>query len=290
MLEAISMLDRRPLIEREANAKRFATVAILSCFLLPLFGCGIDDDFDPDLYAVDFADGAFVAVGQEYAIKNSVDGDDFRLQAVGDDGSLRSIAFGKASDRRTTNVRSWPLAASQFHRFLPERMSAVGESGRSNWSEVDTGTSVDLNDLVFAAGTFVAVGAAGTILTAIDGATWEEESVPVDEDLLGVGWGDGLFVVVGKNGTILTSTDASTWSAETTPTTRDLNDVVFSVGTFVAVGGDGTALASNDGSTWTEQNSRTGRELYDVTYGNGVFVAVGEDDKIRNSPDGIEWN
>ena len=88
------MLDRRPLIEREANAKRFATVAILSCFLLPLFGCGIDDDFDPDLYAVDFADGAFVAVGQEYAIKNSVDGDDFRLQAVGDDGSLRSIAFG----------------------------------------------------------------------------------------------------------------------------------------------------------------------------------------------------
>ena len=92
--------------------------------------------------------------------------------------------------------------------------------------------------MVFAIDGFLAVGAAGTILTTSDGESWSEETSPTDVDLLAVGWGDGVFVAVGKGGTILSSTD---------------------------------------GVSWDEQDSTSGRDLFGVTYGDGLFVVVGKE-------------
>jgi hypothetical protein len=96
-------------------------------------------------------------------------------------------------------------------------------------------------------------------------------------------FGGGTFVAVGANGTISSSTDGITWTARTSGVgTNILWSVSYLNGNFVAVGagaagGTGGVTTSTDGITWTKRTtpSLTSNTLKSVTFGNGYYVAVG---------------
>ncbi len=168
-------------------------------------------------------------------------------------------------------------------------------------------------DLKPPAGSFVAVGDNGAILTSADGVTWTSRNsgTPVDTILYGVTHGNGKYVAMGYRyvaatntiyGVILTSPDGVTWTSQSSGVpTNILQGVTYGNGKFVAVGGDwngtnyyGVTLTSTDGVTWISQ-TLTSIKLYSVAYGNGKFVAVGftysspQTGVILTSPDGVTW-
>lgn len=151
----------------------------------------------------------------------------------------------------------------------------------------------------FGNGTYVAVGAVGTILITPDrGTTWSLKTSATTKDLKAVAFGSTTFVAVGNSGTIRTSTDNGlTWQAAVSNVTRDLYNITFGNGLFVAVGYMGTIVTSPDGTTWTkrisglENDSYWTNELRGINYdsASGTFTAVGSAGAYLTSPDGIIW-
>jgi photosystem II stability/assembly factor-like uncharacterized protein len=72
------------------------------------------------------------------------------------------------------------------------------------WNNGDR-TSGKLDGISYGNGSFVAVGASGTILTSPDGTTWTSRSSGTLNELRGICYGNGAFVAVGDYGTILQS-------------------------------------------------------------------------------------
>jgi len=132
-------------------------------------------------------------------------------------------------------------------------------------------------------GRWVAVGAAGTMITSTDGSNWvgvTSVTPAITTDLRDVAVlpSTALFTAVGVGGEVATSADGLVWTTETI-TTSDLLAVASSVlGTslFVAVGRAGVAFTSFDGVTWTARTTGTASDLFAVVNGGGQFVAVGQ--------------
>lgn len=136
--------------------------------------------------------------------------------------------------------------------------AAVGLDGRiftspdasptSTWTERASGTSTDLNAIADnGAGTLVAVGDDGTVLSSIDGgATWTTQPTGLEsgEHLYNVAWTGSKFVAVGRYSAILTSSNGTTWDISSEPKLGavNLNGIGFSGGTIVVVGNNGTIM------------------------------------------------
>lgn len=149
---------------------------------------------------------------------------------------------------------------------------------------------VQLNDVAFGGGTFVAVGETSSAF-ANPGPGWTP---------FGTGVGSlnavthlperSLFVAVGDGGAIVTSADGTGWTQQLSPSPVDLHDVAAGFGWLVAVGDGGTILRSADGVTWTQQPSGTSAPLYGVAAGEDRFVAVGAGGVVAISADfGATW-
>ena len=72
------------------------------------------------------------------------------------------------------------------------------------------------------------VGVNGTILTSTDGISWTSRTSGSSSNLNDVIYGNGLYIVVGASGTIITSSDGTSWTERTSGTTNQLNAVTFS--------------------------------------------------------------
>jgi hypothetical protein len=131
------------------------------------------------------------------------------------------------------------------------------------------------------AGTWVAVGAGGTILTSGDGLTWTAQNSGSAADLKAVGSITSFtnnvtsyqFIVVGANGTILSSPDAITWAAQSANTKANFN-ALSSANQFLAVGSGGTVVTSLDGITWKTQASQTTANLTNLLRAENMYIAV----------------
>jgi photosystem II stability/assembly factor-like uncharacterized protein len=105
---------------------------------------------------------------------------------------------------------------------------------------------------------------------------------------------NGLFVAVGAAGTLLTSTDGLTWTAQTSNTNNSLRHVAFGVpsagvGTYVAVGDAGTIVSSTDASNWTSQSNPTTHSFYSVCFGPDLqFIAAGTAGTLAYSTAGTD--
>jgi hypothetical protein len=165
---------------------------------------------------------------------------------------------------------------------------------------------------------FVAVGAAGTILTSADGVAWRNEVSGTSSDLFGVAFGNNVFVAAGASGTILSSPDAVTWTRRDEGLGTWFRAVAFGGGRFVLVASNGPILSSPDGVEWTRSDVAAGQpgqfllasyDLRSVAWGNNRFVATGERFAVQEgghdvedpglfayiygpvltSPDGVNW-
>ena len=81
--------------------------------------------------------------------------------------------------------------------------------------------------------------------------------MPVIDTLRDVYWNGSRFMAVGDNGEIRTSTNGSVWTTRTSGTTEDLTGITFANSIWTAVGKNNTVLQSTDaaGITWTSSSS-----------------------------------
>ena len=176
------------------------------------------------------------------------------------------------------------------------------------WTARTSGTTVQLNSVIWSGSRFVAVGNSGTILTSLDGITWTRRTSGTGNALWGLIWSETQFVAVGEYGTILTSSDGINWTQRNSGVPdSNLYDVSWSGTQFVTVGGEfqfpgnpaynnTLILTSPDGITWTKRGSGLpNRKLYGITWSDSQFIAVSgsevqpADTIILSSSDGINW-
>ncbi len=144
------------------------------------------------------------------------------------------------------------------------------------WTAMNSGTSQDLYGVSYVNGLFVAVGAAGTLLTSADGITWTAQTSNTNSSLHHVAYGAGTYVVVGDAGAVVSSADAAVWTSQAIPTTESFYSICFGPDLqFIAVGTTGTLAYSTTGldGSWSVANA-TSLDLYSIAPGN-VFIAVG---------------
>jgi hypothetical protein len=207
------------------------------------------------------ATGSFAAVGAGGAIFTSAD------------GQLWNNPASPPSGFSTDLFAVTGYAANQNNPGNPAlRWVAVGAGGASiyglksisspdgiSWAVGNpyNSGSATLRSITHVAGTFFAVGDAGTILSSTDGIAWTPQTSGITANLNGVTHGTiYVYIAVGDNGTILTSTYgySNTWTAHTTTATSNLRQVISFGSLIVAVGDAGTIVTSKDGGvTWDVQ-------------------------------------
>jgi hypothetical protein len=141
-----------------------------------------------------------VAVGEAGTILRTADG-------------LRWAVVGAPTSRDLAAVTS---SGSLFVAVGDAGVVLTSTDGVGWWSR-ESGTSLDLEGVCAGpAGLLVAVGEAGTVLVSTDGATWRVASSGAGVTLRDVVWAAGTFVAVGDAGgdgfgTVCTSPDALRW-------------------------------------------------------------------------------
>lgn len=133
----------------------------------------------------------------------------------------------------------------------------------------------------------------GGILGSADGTVWDKLNV-TNLDLQDVTYFDGAYVAVQKDGRIKSSVDGSVWVEDYSDQGENLYGIASSALDAVAVGADGKLVKKDFGGAWTPLYLLGIDDLYDICHAwlsiyHGKFVAVGENGKIVTSPDGATW-
>ncbi|MDH7503230.1 MAG: hypothetical protein QHJ82_11050, partial [Verrucomicrobiota bacterium] len=199
---------------------------------------------------------------------------------------------GIPSEPGTVFIPVWAANATQREEDVLV-VNVLGGTRSLNWRPVTSGTTLDLLDVTFGGGLFVAVGEVGTVLTSTDGTTWISRSTGRMETLRSITWGNGRFVAVGTGGLILTSTNSIDWTTAATGS-MEYNGTCWGTNLFVAVGNNRTIRTSINGTTWVNRGTGGSETLGGVAWGGNGFVAVGglfsEGPSVFHSTDGATWN
>ena len=143
---------------------------------------------------------------------------------------------------------------------------AVGASGRiavgysGNVSILSPVTQADLVDIAYGAGTFVAIGRRGTLLTSANGLIWRQNDLDEQDDWQAIDFRDGHFVLLSRTGKLYTSADAVLFSALTPVSGSLFRDIVMlSRQQMIVLDEAGAFLISNDaGLSWQKSGIDTG--------------------------------
>lgn len=228
-----------------------------SSVTIPIVGAG-------PLYAVAWGDGKFVALGglkarvspdgytwSDYSIAPAVS----YYRIVYADGYWYAAgAYGSVSI--AYDVTSWSAAQTGVTTDL--RGVAYGdglvvvvgfggviikaESGDSSFSSVTSGTTQNLygvcRGVVEGLPLWVAVGAAGTILTSPDGSVWTSASSPVSSQFSDVAYAGGRFIATinALTPNVVTSADGVVWTIEVSSGSSQHNGIASNGAIFVGVG------------------------------------------------------
>ena len=273
-------------------------------------------NYNKELESVTYANGLFVATGDDGSILTSTNGTAWQPRVSGTTRRLLGVTYGAgrfvAAGARGTMLTSldattWTAVTSgtpdrlEGVDFSNGRFIAVGENGTivtstngTAWTKQNFGVTRDLDGLTVANGLLMVVGKGGNILTSPDGVHYTTQTTGVTNDLHGVTWGGGLWVAVGEPGIVLTSSNAVNWTTNAVGTASSLKGVTYANGQWLAVGTQGTIVRSTDGVTWTTKVTSPAYDLNDVAFGNGVYLVAGDGPNDANgslfrSFDGVTW-
>ncbi|MCJ7500641.1 hypothetical protein MUP29_10320 [bacterium] len=225
------------------------------------------------LQAVHFADGRFVAVGQNGQVLTSATGESWQGISTPASNTLFDVTYGNGT---------WVAVGNN---------SAFWATDINSWSATDLLDISRLQGVEYIENLFVAVGYSNAntavIYTSPNGSNWTKVEDTIFGVLYDVAFGNGRYVATG-NTNIYYSDNGSTWNTTTNPIPGAFLDLVWHDGSFVAVGSEGALFTSPDGMTWTGFASGTGVFLQDVIHDGNRFIAVGDDGLIilSNSPSG----
>jgi hypothetical protein len=128
----------------------------------------------------------------------------------------------------------------------------------------------------------------GTILTSRDGVNWVRRNAANRMNLHQVAWGGGIFVAAGDSGTILISTNGLRWKAQRSGTSASLTGVAYGNGLFVAGGESGTILTSTNGVNWIIGRVEPTAYVGTMFFRDGNFL-FGNSGARFTSADGQVW-
>jgi len=186
----------------------------------------------------------------------------------------------------------------------PEAQLFISVNGGDSWTLAHREPAGGFPALAHAFGTYIALGAAGDVLTSGNAVSWTcagsgctsnacadgYTSVAAnDNDLVAAG-GVGLCDP-GKRlggGTIATAVGGWDWSVRPVDT-EPIRGVARSPELFVAVG-DAWAGSSIDGAQWQTNGVPTPLRLNSVVWGSELFLAVGQEGVLLSSTDGVQWS
>jgi hypothetical protein len=194
-------------------------------------------------------------------------------------------------------AQNYPRMKNSCPVLLALLVALLGTPGRlsaqlANWTnQSPAGVPSMLWSAAYGAGTYVAVGHDGAIVTSADAMVWTRRNSGTTDWIVAVTYANGMFVAVGDNGRILTSRDGVAWTQLTPVTTSRLNGIVHANNLFVVVGENGAIVTSADGVRWTARDSGGITDwLHGIVYSGGAYVAVGQNARLARSPDGITWS
>jgi hypothetical protein len=300
---------------------RWVAVGASQGYFQPLWTSASGIDWAPvtgitaDFESVIFANGQFLAVGDEGEIFTSPDGLAWTPRNSTVSSRLIAAAYGNGryvvvGTRGRVLSSSTGVNWTKENSGTPDRLEsvtfgnglfvAVGENGTTlssvngaTWFRRSQGSTRDLDGMVLGNGLIAVAGKGGNVLTSINGSNFVEQSTGVTNDLHGIGWGNGLYVGVGEPGAIITSPNGVQWTPRASGSVSSLKSVASGAGRWVAVGTQGEIVTSTDGTAWTPQFSPTANDLNSVAYGKGLFVVVGDNlppnGTLLTSPDGLTW-
>jgi hypothetical protein len=192
-----------------------------------------------EIFGLAFGGGKYVAVGAGGTILTSGDGVNWTAQTSGTSNNLYGVAYAGGTY----------VAVGAAGALLTSTDGVTWTAG--------TGTPLTTNDLKG-----VSYGGAY--------ASYPSACSPA------IVCGVNTFVVVGAAGTLITSVDGgASWVLQTPITTTNLNAVTYGH-QFIAVGDSGGIYTSTDGMAWAPQAvaGATGN-LYSVSHGSFDYSAVG---------------
>jgi hypothetical protein len=210
-------------------------------------------------------DGGALYSGTVYTVPNPV--------TIVDTGITWTPLTTTPSTTVTLNAVSYDAYGTRY--FVAGNGGAILQSTDAvTWTpqtSITTKTSSDLYAIANnGANTIVATGAAGTIITSLDGgASWTAQTISGSPSpaLNGVAFGYVTslgayrFMAVGTSGTVLLSVDGVTWTSATSSLPSPITSSVVKGVAYGLVGGYGTfvvvtvggyaTMTSDGGSTWT---------------------------------------
>ena len=207
--------------------------------------------------------------------------------AVGDYGSMaRAVSIGNS-------MSTWTAIDLKEQRQIP----AINQI-----STFDSTYTENFQDVIWEGtrNTWVAVGAAGSIFTAVGLTTAEAFSQfsGTIQQLNAVCYGQSEYIAVGNGGVIIASNDGSSWADKTSNTVFDLNDIVYDGNRFIVVGDSGTIGISTDKNFWQpwSQQLPSGTQhpaTFDfakIKYIDNIYVGISTVGGLYYSFDLANWN
>lgn len=177
--------------------------------------------------------------------------------------------------------------------------------------------SYDLNAVAYGKGVFVTVGTKGIIRVSPDGERWSDVKSGTSNALYDIVWTGKMFIAVGEKGTIITSTNGLQWKSTVSHTISPLYAVATNGQHHVVVGDYDTILYSTSNNMWQQAKpfssilaedvkrlkvQSQGANLFDqslpvsfftftdVTYGDKGFIVIANEEHVAGiSKDGVTW-
>lgn len=116
-------------------------------------------------------------------------------------------------------------------------------------------------------------------------------SVSIITNSTAMGYYSGTYVLVGASGSIQTSTDLITWTVRSSGTSQNLQDVIHDGSRWIVVGSSGVSLTSTDAVTWTLVTTTSSGNWSRVASSGSVFVATSSVSPYawRSTDSGATW-
>lgn len=225
------------------------------------------------MFAITFAAGKFLAVGNHAYTAYSPDGDNWTTVTVPTEQSLWGVCYGVDGDGNGVFVAVGNEGGN-------EGTIISSANGDTSWRRQNSPTNRSLKDVAYGNGLFVAVGSYGIILTSTDGTYWTKQAT-LGRGLKAVVYGGGVYVAAGRDEKIYSSTDGVSWTQRFQGTaTRFIWDLCYTDPGFVAVGDKGRIITSPDGKSWSSAHSPGRAAFFGVSYVENKVVAVGNQTQI----------
>jgi len=189
-----------------------------------------------ELTGVAYGNGTYVAVGKQMKYVKGLTV--WYSQDEGLNWTCRNISLTEGFDLYGVAFGKGKFAAVGSNGAI-----FTSEDG-IDWTKCDSiGSGITLNGISYINGSFIALGTGGTILTSSDGITWGIKNLDTSIELYDMKYGNGSYVAVGMeevsgsyNGVILTSQDMKVWERCSAGPAGGLYGLAYGNYTFCAVG------------------------------------------------------